>query len=103
MEIIELASLIYVRVLGRNWDYGCPIFNFTITRTANVATGTVKFFNAAKHFGFIKPDDGEHDVFVHASAAEGAGLQLQEGMRVGFNLEADRKTGKPQAAKLRLL
>jgi cold shock protein len=68
-----------------------------------VATGTVKFFNSEKGFGFIKMDDAENDVFVHVSAAERAGIQLQEGMRLGFDVEADRKTGKPRAANVRLL
>jgi CspA family cold shock protein len=72
-------------------------------RGSNVPTGTVKFFNTAKGFGFIKQDEDESDAFVHVSAADRAGIQLQEGMRVGFDVEADRKTGKPRAANLRLL
>src|SRR6516165_1337842 len=54
--------------------------------------GTVKFFNSAKGFGFIEPDDGGKDVFVHASALEAAGIRaLNEGDRVSFTLEDDRK------------
>ena len=58
-----------------------------------------------KGYGFIKPEDGSDDVFVHVSAAERAGIRgpLQEGMRVGYEVEADRRTGKPRAADLRLL
>ncbi len=66
--------------------------------------GTIKFFKADKGFGFIKPDDGGGDVFVHVSVAERSGIQqLHEGMRVGFDLETDRKTGKARAGNLRLL
>jgi CspA family cold shock protein len=66
-----------------------------------MATGTVKFFNTAKGFGFIQPDDGGSDVFVHASAVEQAGLHgLNEGDQVQFELERDRKTGKLSAGQL---
>lgn len=69
-----------------------------------MATGVLKMFKADKGFGFIKPDDGGDDVFVHVSAAERSGLRtLSEGMRLGFDVEADRKTGKPRAANLRQL
>jgi cold shock protein len=68
-----------------------------------VATGILKMFNADRGFGFIKPDEGGNDVFVHVSAAEQAGIQLQQGMRLGFDQETDRKTGKPRAANLRVL
>jgi CspA family cold shock protein len=60
-----------------------------------MATGTVKFFNATKGFGFITPADGGKDVFVHVSAIEASGLgSLSEGQRVGFDIEADAKGGK---------
>jgi CspA family cold shock protein len=66
--------------------------------------GTVKFFIPQKGYGFIKPQDGGNDVFVHVSSVQGAGLQsLSEGMRVGFDLLTDSKTGKTKAANLRLL
>jgi cold shock protein len=68
-----------------------------------LATGFVKFFKSDRGFGFIKPDDSGNDVFVHVSAAERAGIQLKEGMRVGFDVEMDRRTGKPRAGNLRLL
>jgi cold shock protein len=68
-----------------------------------VATGILKMFNADRGFGFIKPDEGGNDVFVHVSAAEQAGIQLQQGMRLGFDQETDRKTGKPRAANLMVL
>jgi CspA family cold shock protein len=64
-------------------------------------TGTVKFFNSAKGFGFITPEDGSKDVFVHATAVERAGLSaLNEGDRVTFTLEDDRKGRGKQAAQL---
>jgi cold shock protein len=63
--------------------------------------GTVKWFNATKGFGFIQPEDGGSDVFVHISAAERAGLHnLTEGQRVSFEVVADRRTGKLAADKL---
>lgn len=67
-----------------------------------MAQGTVKWFNAQKGFGFIQPDGGGKDVFVHISAVERAGLQgLNEGQKVTFDLVADRRTGKSSADNLR--
>ncbi len=64
-------------------------------------TGTVKWFNATKGFGFIQPEDGGSDVFVHISAVERAGLRsLSEGQRVSYELVADKRTGKTSADKL---
>jgi len=64
-------------------------------------TGTVKFFNGAKGFGFISPEDGSKDVFVHATALERAGLRtLNEGDKVTFVLEDDRKGRGKQAAQI---
>ena len=68
-----------------------------------MATGILKFFKSDRGFGFITPDDGGNDVFVHVSTAERAGIQLRAGMRLGFDEETDRKTGKPRAGNLRLL
>ena len=65
-------------------------------------TGTVKWFNGQKGFGFIQPDDGSKDVFVHISAVERAGMQsLNEGQKIEFEVVADRKTGKSSAGNLR--
>ena len=65
-------------------------------------TGTVKFFNTQKGFGFIQPSDGSKDVFVHISAVERAGIShLNEGQKVTFDVEADRKSGKSSADNLR--
>jgi cold shock protein len=64
--------------------------------------GIVKWFNSQKGFGFIQPDDGGKDVFVHISAVERAGLNgLNEGQKVSFEVVADRRTGKSSADNLR--
>jgi len=64
--------------------------------------GTVKWFNNQKGFGFIQPDDGGSDVFVHISAVERAGLStLNEGQKVSFEVVANRRTGKSAAENLR--
>ncbi len=69
-----------------------------------MATGTVKWFNTSKGFGFIQPDDGGQDVFVHVSAVERAGLMgLNEGDQVAFELEQDRRSGKTSAGALQVL
>lgn len=64
--------------------------------------GTVKWFDGRKGFGFIQPDDGSKDVFVHISAVERAGMgSLSEGQKVSFEVVADRRTGKSAAEDLR--
>ena len=66
-----------------------------------MATGTVKWFNATKGFGFIQPDSGGADVFVHISAVQRAGLTgLVEGQKINFEIEQDRRTGKSSAGNL---
>ena len=63
--------------------------------------GTVKWFNATKGFGFIQPDDGGQDVFVHISAVERAGLgTLREGQKISYELQTDQRTGKTSAVNL---
>jgi CspA family cold shock protein len=67
-----------------------------------MTTGTVKWFNNQKGFGFIQPENGDKDVFVHISAVERAGLStLTEGQKVSFEVVADRRTGKSSADNLR--
>ena len=67
-----------------------------------MSSGTVKWFNAQKGYGFIQPDDGSKDVFVHISAVERAGLRgLNEGQKVSFEIEADKKG--PKAVNLKLV
>ena len=64
--------------------------------------GTVKFYNDKKGFGFIQPDDGSKDVFVHATALERAGIHsLHEGDKVSFDTQEDRRTGKMAVASIR--
>ncbi|MDI3468255.1 MAG: Cold shock protein of CSP family [Pseudolabrys sp.] len=64
--------------------------------------GTVKWFNTQKGFGFIQPDDGSKDVFVHISAVERAGMSnLNEGQKIAFDVVDNRKTGKASAENLR--
>jgi len=77
----------------------------TVTHNGKVSlvriSGTVKFFNAAKGFGFIEPEGGGKDVFVHASALEAAGIRaLNEGDRVSFVLEDDRRGRGKQAGQV---
>jgi CspA family cold shock protein len=69
-----------------------------------MATGTVKWFNATKGFGFIQPESGGPDVFVHISAVERAGLRgLNEGQKVSYELEQDKRSGKMAAGQLQAL
>jgi CspA family cold shock protein len=70
----------------------------------DMATGTVKFFNAQKGFGFIQQENGGPDVFVHVSAVERAGMRgLVEGQKLSFDIEADRKNGKSAATSLQAI
>jgi cold shock protein len=78
----------------------CP---YTQTRKKRHMTqGTVKWFNSQKGFGFIQPDDGGKDVFVHISALERAGMSnLNEGQKISYEVVADRRSGKSSADNLR--
>lgn len=67
-----------------------------------MASGTVKWFNATKGYGFIQPDDGGPDVFVHASAVERAGMgSLRDGQKITFDVEMDPRRGKSSATNLK--
>lgn len=69
-----------------------------------MATGTVKWFNSTKGFGFIQPDDGGPDAFVHISAVERAGLrELRDGQKVSYELVHDKRSGKASADNLRAM
>ena len=69
-----------------------------------MATGTVKWYNAQKGFGFIQPDDGGKDAFVHVSAVERAGLNdLREGQKLSFEMTTDKRSGKMSADKLQAI
>jgi len=66
--------------------------------------GIVKFFNAEKGYGFITPEDGETDIFVHISAVERSGMTtLQEGQKIEFDVEPDKKGKGPKAIDLKIL
>jgi cold shock protein len=66
-----------------------------------MATGTVKWYNDQKGYGFIQPDDGGKDVFVHVSAVERAGMRgLNEGQKISYELETDKRSGKQSAGNL---
>ena len=71
-------------------------------REDHMATGTVKFFNQDKGFGFITPDDGGQDVFVHVSGVLSGG-PLRDGSKVSYDLGQDRKTGKSKAENVRAI
>ena len=71
-------------------------------KKAHMTQGTVKWFNGQKGFGFIQPDDGGKDVFVHISAVERAGMSnLNEGQKISYEVVADRRSGKSSADNLR--
>jgi CspA family cold shock protein len=85
------AREISLRCAGDRKGQGCRM----------AMTGTVKFFNAERGYGFIKPDDGGRDVFVHITAVEQAGLKtLAEGQLVSFEVEPDKKGKGPKAVDL---
>jgi CspA family cold shock protein len=69
-----------------------------------MTTGTVKWFNEQKGYGFIQPEGGGNDVFVHISAVEQAGMKaLKENQRVSFEMEKDKRSGKMSATQLKAL
>jgi CspA family cold shock protein len=69
--------------------------------TAPMNTGTVKWFNETKGYGFIQPDAGGKDVFVHISAVERSGMRgLRDGQKINYELETDRRTGRQSAVNL---
>jgi CspA family cold shock protein len=71
-------------------------------KESGMPTGTVKWFNETKGYGFIQPDQGGKDVFVHVSAVERSGMRgLAEGMKISYDVEADRKSGKEAASNLK--
>lgn len=90
-------------LVGAFWDdlWAVPDYYYIIKGIKSMTTGTVKWFNTTKGYGFIQPSDGSPDVFVHISAVEQAGLRtLQEGQNVSYELTTNR--GKTSADKLQL-
>jgi cold shock protein len=102
-----LSTFALVQCMERPPDRA--VYNYTpvrlagpTTRVTAMATGTVKWFNETKGYGFIQPDSGGKDVFVHISAVERAGMRsLNEGQKISYDVEADRRTGKESAANLK--
>ena len=81
---------------------GAALMHPAVKEHPTMATGTVKWFNEQKGYGFIQPDQGGKDVFVHISAVERSGLRgLVEGQKVSYDVEANRRTGKESAANLK--
>jgi CspA family cold shock protein len=75
--------------------------HFDSERTHPMNTGTVKWYNETKGYGFIQPDNGGKDVFVHATALERAGMRgLREGQKISYELQTDQRTGKSSAVNL---
>ena len=69
-----------------------------------MATGTVKWFNSEKGYGFVEPDDGGKDVFVHISAVQRSGMDgLAEGQKISYELSTDRRTGKQAADEIQAM
>ena len=84
------------------WDMVSPAYLQCFQEKAVMTTGQVKFFNTTKGFGFIAPEGGGKDVFVHVTAVQAAGLRgLNEGQRVSFEIEADKRG--PKAVNLKLI
>lgn len=78
------------------------LLTLRLRKRLTMSTGTVKWFNTQKGYGFIQPDDGSKDVFVHISAVERAGLyDLREGQKVSYELVQDRRSGKLAADQLK--
>jgi CspA family cold shock protein len=85
-----------------SWLRDCAARLHTYLKEVSMTQGTVKWFNDQKGFGFIQPDDGSKDVFVHISAVERAGMRsLNEGQKVSYEIVADRRTGKSSADNLK--
>jgi cold shock protein len=79
----------------------CLHFTTTKLKDDQMNTGTVKWFNEQKGYGFVQPDNGSKDVFVHISAVERAGLRtLKEGQKISFEIVTDKRTGKSSAGNL---
>jgi CspA family cold shock protein len=96
------AQKLFTRVECLGWPPRLGVAaNEPLGSESMAMTGTVKFFNGERGYGFIKPDDGGRDVFVHITAVERAGLKsLVEGQRISFDVEPDKKGKGPKAVNL---
>jgi CspA family cold shock protein len=100
MTVVDMLGLL-ILPLKRPGDQHAVILS---EKGLSMATGTVKWFNSQKGFGFIEPDQGGPDVFVHISAVERSGLRdLNEGQKVSFELVQDKRSGKTSAGELRAI
>src|ERR1041384_1926875 len=92
----------FILNLDITWPRSRGLYTHARKERAPMSTGTVKWFNGQKGFGFIQPSDGGKDVFVHISAVEQAGMStLNEGQQISYEVIADRRTGKSSAGNLR--
>jgi CspA family cold shock protein len=95
-----LKTSLFFGYLSAQWLCGFYARKVRFLKEANMAQGTVKWFNAQKGYGFIQPDSGSKDVFVHISAVEAAGLRgLNEGQKVSFDIVTEK--GKESAGNLK--
>src|SRR3954469_734796 len=96
-----IAAVLALIEEGRS-SSGAALLHPAVKGHPTMATGTVKWFNEQKGYGFIQPDQGGKDVFVHISAVERSGMRgLAEGQKISYELQADRRTGKESATNLR--
>lgn len=103
MEIVLGRPLLFLKSRNRQ-PVETPVAKHVFSKKGcPMPTGTVKWFNTQKGFGFIAPDQGGADAFVHISAVERAGLrELREGQKLDFELVSDRKSGKMSADNLKV-
>jgi CspA family cold shock protein len=100
-DVLRLTDEVSLNFDHRSVPAG-PLPDIRQSKGQGMSTGTVKWFNAQKGFGFIQPDDGGKDVFVHISAVERAGMSnLNEGQKLSYELTQDKRSGKTSADQLR--
>src|SRR5215203_1785869 len=101
-ELENTIAAVLALIEERRPSSGAALMPPAVIGHPTMATGTVKWFNEQKGYGFIQPDQGGKDVFVHISAVERSGMRsLADGQKVSYDVEADRRTGKESATNLR--